>query len=157
MDMKYNNAPAYEQLHDVTGTQGNHIHLADDGVWYVGHELGISTGGLRNINSTNFPPKHGWEYWNGEEWISDQELSIKTVTDISILICPSVTITASGETENLWPQYLGQFKPTSQFSGGRPIFSNSSGNLLLVVPGTTAWAVQDNLALVYLHQDLLQT
>ena len=57
MEKQYNNASAYKQLHNVTGTQGFFIYLADDGDWYIGSELGGRRGrGLRNTKSVQVAP-----------------------------------------------------------------------------------------------------
>ena len=145
METQFNNASVYKQLHNVTGTQGFLIYLGDDGVWHASNELGASNGNLRNNMSASLPPRSGWWYWDGEKYESDSELGIETVSNISSLICPSVTITASGEAARFRTQYLGEFKPTSQFSAGRPIFINSHNRFLLVGPYTIPWGVADDV------------
>ena len=136
METQHNNAPIYKQLHNVSvhnKVQQHYIYLAD-GTTSVEDRL-------RNCNNGSMLPRSGWEYYDGKGHTLDPELNIKTVADVNSLICPSVTITASGEAARLRPKYLGQFKPTSQFSAGRPIFRNSHGKYLLVVPGYTSWGV----------------
>ena len=38
MEEQFNNAPVYKQLHNKS--RGDYIYLGDDGLWFVGKDLG---------------------------------------------------------------------------------------------------------------------
>ena len=142
METQYNNAPTYTQWQNVTGAEGDNIYFDHDGVWYVGTKIRNTRGTRKKI------PRTGWEYWrssHGGEWMPDPKLRIDTITNISSLICPSVTITAFGKAAKIQSFCLGQYKATSQFSAGRPVFFNDIKQLYLFVRrGSTTWRVHNS-------------
>ena len=143
--LKVNNAPAYRQVHDINETDPHYLYKYDDGDWQIGEELGGSSAGLYNTNSSPAPPRSGWKYWNGDEWRSDTELTAKPISDTSTLICPVININASGIAEEKSSDYMGQFTLTSKFSAGHPVYANTRGKKLRVHPGFSVWGVGDSV------------
>ena len=143
---QHNQSPAYKQVkHNIIGTRAAYIYKSDSGNWFAGKELGASSGGLRNTNSSPAPPRSGWQYARSGEFVSDPDLNIMPVRDTSNLICPVITIKATGVAARERPDYLGQFTITNQFSAGRPVWRNSKGKYLLVHPDGVSWYVGDNV------------
>jgi len=163
MPQSHNNAPAYESLHTLPGKQQNYLYYqmnedyyeANDDVpdesedwWCVASVkmLGENTCVYSNLNTEDSStlPQSGWEYWNGN-WTVDPDLSFVAVTDISKLICPVVTIRASGKAVKKRSRMLGKFRLTGQFSLGRPIYVNKHDKYLFVHPDYLTWTVTDSL------------
>ena len=142
---QYNQSPAYRQVHNIIGTKAAYIYKSDSGNWLANHELGDSSGGLRNTNSSPAPPRSGWQYARSGEFVSDPDLTVVTISDTSTLICPVINIQASGEADRKVPDYLGQFTITSQFSAGRPVWRNNKGKYLSVHPDKVNWRVTNNV------------
>ena len=147
--VKVNNAPAYQQLHDFHGTDTYFMYKYEDGDWQIGDELGGYSGilgvGLYNTNSSPAPPMSGWQYWNGDEWILDPELTAKPISDASAFLCPVINIKASGIAAEEWSVIMGQFTITSQFSSGHPVYTNTRGYKLRVHPEFSVWGVGDSV------------
>ena len=76
-----------------------HNYKADLGSWLSGDELGESSGYLVNTNRSSTLPKSGWKFDDGTKWQTDPQLRVVPVNDTSHLICPVITITATGESE----------------------------------------------------------
>ena len=144
---QHNQSPAYKQVkHNIIGTRAAYIYKSDSGNWFAGKELGASSGGLRNTNSSPAPPRSGWQYGDDDgEWVSDPDLTVMTISDTSTLICPVINIRASGAAARKVPDYLGEFTITSQYSAGRPVWRNNRGKYLRVPAGKTTWGVVDNV------------
>ena len=60
------------------------------------------------------------------------------------LLCPAVTIAASGAAAAAQPSRLGTFRATGEFSSGRQVFRNTRGQHLLVPAGKNVWSVQSS-------------
>ena len=144
MSVKYNSAPAYGQVHNVIATKRHYIYKHKNGDWVAGVGLG-GLFGLYNSNRSPAPPRSGWQYYGDGEWRSDPDLSIVTISDTSTLICPVITIKATGVAARERPDYLGQFTITNQFSAGRPVWRNNKGKYLLVHADGVSWYVGDNV------------
>jgi len=145
MSVNYNSAPAYRQVHNVSGTEPHYIFKSDK--WYAGPELGnINKRALKNSNSSPAPPRSGWQYNAGDgEFVSDPNLSIVTISDTSNRICPVINIRARGAAARKVPDALGRFTITNQFSVGRPVWRNNKGKYLSAHPGSSSWLVRDNV------------
>ena len=83
----------------VTETQPVYLYKSDLGNWLASEMFGKSKGVyLRNTNSSPAPPRSGWQYADGAGgWLSDWQLSVVSVSDTTDIICPVVTISATGE------------------------------------------------------------
>ena len=71
----------YLYYHDKTGVWG----LFYDGSWFINHNLGKSTGYVRNLGTGILSPEppvwaghYGtWQYFNGEDWMADDSLQLR--------------------------------------------------------------------------------
>ena len=108
-------------------------------MWYADEMLGLSSGWIRNGKSGDRFSRFGWEYWNGKEWRADLDLRIDVVTDTASLVCAGVKIEASGEAAKKRSENLGNFKLTSRFSAGRPVYKKTldSHQYLMMISGFT--------------------
>ena len=133
---QYNNSPAYRQRHTVAGTQPKYLYK--DGYWRVGRELGGSTSYLKNTSRSGSVPSNNWQYYYGGRWKSDPEL---TVTTSLPSVCGVIRISLHGAAAT-WPETGGDYRPTGDWSAGRPVFSNGL-TYLCVRPEWSGWYVRD--------------
>ena len=136
---QYNNSPAYRQRHTVAGTQPKYLYK--DGYWRVGRELGGSTSYLKNTSRSGSVPSNNWQYYYGGKWQSDPEL---TVTTSLPSVCGVIRISLHGAAATAQPETGGEYRPTGDWSAGRPVFSNGV-TYLCVWPGRSQWRVRDRL------------
>ena len=134
---QYNNSPAYRQRHTVAGTQPKYLYK--DGYWRVGRELGGSTSYLKNTSRSGSVPSNNWQYYYGGKWQSDPEL---TVTTSLPSVCGVIRISLHGAAATAQPETGGEYRPTGDWSAGRPVFSNGL-TYLCVTPEYTVWMVKD--------------
>ena len=72
----------------------------------------------------------------------DPLLQVTPVSDLAPLLCSSVTISATGEASRIYPDSLGTFYPTGDFSCGRQVFKHETYSwYLLVRGGCVNWGV----------------
>ena len=90
-------------------------------------------------------PSKGWEFVDSGEWRRDADLRVQSAVTTAALLCPAVTITASGAAAAAQPSRLGTFNAVSgEFSSGRQVFRNTRGQHLLVPAGKNVWSVQSS-------------
>ena len=90
-------------------------------------------------------PSKGWEFVDSGEWRRDADLRVQSAVTTAALLCPAVTITASGAAAAAQPSRLGTFRAVSgEFSSGRQVFRNTRGQHLLVPAGKNVWSVQSS-------------
>ena len=108
--------------------------------------LGEESGFLRHPGSLGREvPSKGWEFVDSGEWRRDADLRVQSVLTTAALLCPAVTITASGAAAAAQPSRLGTFRAVSgEFSSGRQVFRNTRGQHLLVPAGKNVWSVQSS-------------
>ena len=107
--------------------------------------LGEESGFLRHPGSLGREvPAKGWEFVDSGEWRRDADLRVQTAVTTSALLCPAVTIVASGAAAAAQPSRLGTFRATGEFSSGRQVFRNTRGQHLLVPAGKNVWSVQSS-------------
>ena len=107
--------------------------------------LGEESGFLRHPGSLGREvPAKGWEFVDSGEWRRDADLRVQTAVTTAALLCPAVTIAASGAAAAAQPSRLGTFRATGEFSSGRQVFRNTRGQHLLVPAGKNVWSVQSS-------------
>ena len=107
--------------------------------------LGEESGFLRHPGSLGREvPAKGWQFVDSGEWRRDADLRVQTAVTTAALLCPAVTIAASGAAAAAQPSRLGTFRATGEFSSGRQVFRNTRGQHLLVPAGKNVWSVQSS-------------
>ena len=148
LSRRHNNAPVYKQFH--TGTDGTQIFMYrdDHGYWMASEKLGANgspdSGYLCNTIKSSRPPRSGWQYSNNG-WPTDHLMSAVSVTNMTELICPVITISATVRATRKLPFYLGQYRVSGQYSCGKPVYTNSYNKYLSVSPGNVDWTVADDM------------
>ena len=137
----HNGRPAYKQLQTREGHDLVRPCLYNySGNWAVGPSLGASQCYLVNVSKSIVVPTSGWKIEIGGYLGSAPGFSVTHITDLSSVLCSTITITARGEAAKERPECLGTFTPVPNFfCGGRQMFSkgkgNNNGQLLGVIPG----------------------
>ena len=93
-------------------------------MWCVSYTLGESGGYLKcpASGSSSLPPEKGWAYYSGQSWQPDPLLSCLPLSSLSP--CATITVSARGEAERLYPDCLGTYRSVEgQYSAGQQVVS----------------------------------
>ena len=131
---------------DTTGSKQYYLYYQpEDKAWYVNAEVGWVGGGyLRNSDTSQQPPRTGWEWRVEGEWSADDP-SLEVVPGV-VRPCGVVTVRGEGEVERKGGEYLGEYLATEDWSEGRPVYMmDGEKRYLLVKEGTTNWFVSNTV------------
>ena len=69
----YNQHPIYKMVGD-----GYFLFYSDTKHWMVGSKVGSSVGYIRTVSTGDMEsPLTGWSFFNGNEWVLDQDLMVE--------------------------------------------------------------------------------
>ena len=138
----HNGRPAYKQLQSEC--QGNQtfnlsLYCCNDG-WAVGPTLGGSPGFLFNFSKSRAVPTSGWLNGIGCGIKSTITITATPISDLSTILCSTITITAKGAAARLRQECLGTYSHTpGKFNVGRQIFRNNTTDKILSFNGGGFW------------------
>ena len=133
----------WRQRSDV-GEEEHFLHYDMDkygGSWVVtAGELG-GEDYMRNLGDSELPPETGWEYHG--DGSSDSSLSLAYGP---LVPCAGVTVVMDKLEDGWFEDNLqGVYRPTGQWSEGRPVYRGEEGYMahLVVAEGESAWSIRE--------------
>ena len=139
-DRRYYRQTSTDQGHK--NFQAVYCYPDKDDEWWVSSTPGKKGGWLRNPRPSKSLPTSGWQYYDGKSWHDDPTLTISPGPLPPL--ARQFTVTATGAAAE-WPSYLGVFTRTQRWWLGRPVYTNTQGQLLHHGLGDAGWMIGNAL------------
>ena len=140
-DKKHYSQTSTEQGHE--NFKAVYCYPDADDRWWVNDTPGEKNGFLRNPSPSKSLPTSGWQYYDGKSWPDDPTLTISPGPLPPL--ARQFTVTATGAAAEKWPKYLGVFTRTQRWWNGRPVYTNTQGELLHHGNVDAGWTIGDTL------------
>ena len=121
------------------------MYKGSDGNWFCSTTVERLGGAFYTFSLSNIGKE--WKYGKDGSWVNNDATirfsSISSPTS-ACLLCKTVRLTSTGQTNSTLPDYLGLFTAVPEvFSAGRPVYRNENGKVLKIIPEYTDFNVHD--------------